>query len=324
MLTIYAIETPKGYYISDKPSNDSYSNETILKNKLYDGIKPLPSFKSDWVFIQNKPTKVSHFEKQPNANYRFILKDDSLVSSKLPLEIKREDACNKATCGEYVWKDEWAMYSSLYELISDPMPEAEIIDEFNFVILLSCDNITAPPDFEYRIKDRYDSYSHKDVEQNISNRNLHHQALEKIIFPSLLIHNTPCELNTKDTFEIVRRYVKDNIDPKVACISSDWDKSFEVSKRLPITKPYQTSYTQKGRGRKSAVSYTTISEKKCKIFVMNDTSKSFTGISEEDLKNQLDTYLKNLMEDINEPLKECPCCKGSGVIKQDGKVILGV
>jgi hypothetical protein len=40
----------------------------------------------------------------------------------------------------------------------------------------------------------------------------------------------------------------------------------------------------------------------------------FTGNNHKDLKLQIDTYLKELMEFINEPTRECEHCKGAGFI----------
>ena len=323
MLKIYAIETPKGYYISESPSSDPYHHGTMLKNKLFDDIKPQDSFKDDWVFISNKPAKVSHFEKQSNTNYRFVLKDDSLASNKLPLEIKREDACNKATCGEYVWKDEWTMYSSLYELVSDPQPEIEVIDEFEFIILLSVDNINPPPNIQYSAI-RKNTWT--DERYTITNQSIHHQLLDKIIFPSLILHETSCKINSEEAYKLIRAYIKDNIDPKVAEISSDYDFCFSVVKKVGLAKPYTTEYEYKPKGkRKAELKKKYFNDRQVVCFEMtygpcNYTGytpiRSFEGKNETDLKEQIDAYLDDLIHAINEPLVECPQCNGCGVIKK--------
>jgi hypothetical protein len=41
----------------------------------------------------------------------------------------------------------------------------------------------------------------------------------------------------------------------------------------------------------------------------------FVGESYEDLNNNIDKFLKNLMTEINTPLKDCPNCDGAGVVK---------
>jgi hypothetical protein len=40
----------------------------------------------------------------------------------------------------------------------------------------------------------------------------------------------------------------------------------------------------------------------------------FSGKNYDDLKSNIDNFLHNLMEMINEPVVECKCCKGRGVI----------
>jgi len=117
MLKIIAVKTNKGFYISG--ADMEWSSEKNLRNKLFDGVVPQSSFDSDWSIIPCYPTKVSHMEKQQNINYRFILKDDSLASDKLPLEIKSEDAGAKDCEGTFIWKEELAMYRSLYQEVSD-------------------------------------------------------------------------------------------------------------------------------------------------------------------------------------------------------------
>lgn len=43
----------------------------------------------------------------------------------------------------------------------------------------------------------------------------------------------------------------------------------------------------------------------------------FEGANYDDLINNIESYLNELITKINEPLKECECCKGNGVILND-------
>ena len=83
-------------------------------------------------------------------------------------------------------------------------------------------------------------------------------------------------------------------------------------------------------GTKKKPKYETRYRKSREVEVFNMTSakdkynnytiiKGFEGNSEEDLKNKIDTYLEELMAIINEPLHDCPHCKGMGVILNDKK-----
>ena len=50
-----------------------------------------------------------------------------------------------------------------------------------------------------------------------------------------------------------------------------------------------------------------------------DANYRFQGNDIEDLKNNIDNYLKDLIKKINEPLKYCSCCNGTAVV-MDGKI----
>lgn len=327
-LKVYAIETDKGYYIS-LTLGESYSSYNYLDGKLFDGISAKPTFHSQWRLIDKIPEKITHIEKQPNINYRFILADDKLASENIPLEIKREDAgefqkdCNDNSV--FVWKDEYAMYRSLYVEVSDPQPDKVVEDDFEFNVIMKVSDIKPPPEIKYSVKPRYDSYSSKMVYENITNYDVHHQLLDKIIFPNIVLPETPCQLSADDLFKVIRQYVKDNIDPRVAKITSDYDFHFEVKKRIPITKPYQSTYEHSRRGRRRPEMRTvTVSEKEQTIFVITTSSshtygsaivlKPFEAKTEADLKEQVDIYLKDLITFINEPVKECPTCLGVGCL----------
>ncbi|MFA5300434.1 MAG: hypothetical protein WC389_19790 [Lutibacter sp.] len=328
VLKISAINSDKGYYISD--CFDDRWHQTELDHKLFDGVKCEPTFHPSWRFIKTLPQKVSHFERQPNINYRFILKDDSL-NNKLPLELKREDAGEFVkNCEDnltFIWKDEYAMYRSLYEEVSDPQPEKEVEDAFEFNVLFSVREIKPPPDFKYDIIPHWNTKQFTTLDKT----SIIHQQLDKIIFPDLLLHETPCMLSSEDVFKIIRKFVQDNIDPRVAKITSNYEFHFAVAKRIPITKPYETKSSYKPRyKRKTEVRYQTISEKDHEILNIVYKGQQSYGNStvvqpliannENELKEKLDDYLKNLISLINEPVKECPTCLGVGVIFDANKV----
>jgi protoporphyrinogen oxidase len=49
--------------------------------------------------------------------------------------------------------------------------------------------------------------------------------------------------------------------------------------------------------------------------------KEVCAESEDELKEKVDNYLEKLMEFINKPVKDCPNCKGNGVILEKGPQI---
>lgn len=324
MLVIIAIQTDTGYLVSDKTaiSYDSHS----LATKLFDGVAPTSTFHNDWNFISQYPQKVSHMEKQPNINYRFILKDDSF-SGKIPLELKREDAGEMDCNNEVIWKPEIAMYRSLYVEVSDAQPDKEVTEEFTFEVIFKVDKITTPAEFKYPSNERYVSYTNDKVTDYISNQNVTHQILDKIIFPEILLHETPSQLSSKQTYDIVRQHVKRNINPKVAHITSDYDFCFEVAKIIPLSEPftqrYERTYGSRGNRRKPLVENRLIATREVKVFEMTNGESAYKGYTiiqgfeaknETELKTQIDNYLNDLMAFINEPFIDCPKCKGRGVL----------
>lgn len=326
MITIYAIKTNKGYYISEKRDKNDWHRRDF-KQYLFDGETSQPSFHDDWRIISNKPTKISHIENQSNINHRFVLTDDSLASDKIPLEIKKEDAGkDEKDCEDrysFVWKPELALYRSLYVEVSDEQPDKEVLDEFEFIELFEVAEIKPPPDLKYPINKRWDDIHHEFHPDALGKDKIEHQILDRIIFPTILIHETPCQLSSEETYKVVRQHVKENINLKVARITSDYDFCFEVAKIIPLAEPYNRTDVYSKRGSRGKKETHLISTKEVKCFEMTYNPYNykgytpidgFEGKTEADLKSQIDKYLVELMAFINEPVKECPNCKGKGVL----------
>ena len=321
-LTIQAIKSNKGYYISKADVTHQSWTEYNFKDYYFDGVKAESTFHRDWNFIPKEPKKVSHFEYQKPINRRFVLTDDSLYP-KIPKEIKYEDAGTPDCSGGMVWKDELKLYRSLYIEVADEQPLKEVFDEFEFIVVLEIGEVVAPPEFKYPTQVKYD-YG-KVIPQTVGKSDIIHQELDRIIFPSLLVHETPARLSSVDTYAIVREYIKTHINSMYAEVKTDYDFCFEVHKRIPLTKPYETHYTRTPRGRRRPVTETQlVKDKTIKFFEMThskDNYKGYTpiqgfeGKTEADLKEQVDAYLEELIARINEPLKECPTCCGTGVIQ---------
>jgi hypothetical protein len=328
VINISAIETNKGYYIS-VATNSSYSpfNSSSLSPLLFDGVKADYSFHSDWLFIKSKPNKITHMKHQENNNYRFVLTDDTL-SDKLQKEIPREQAgtfvkdCN----GEHFeWKPELAFYRSLYIEVSDEQPDIEVEDEFTFEVVFKIAEIVPPPsEFNYLAGTAWNSFKHESYDKTINRPNIEHQLLDKIIFPSLIIHETPCRLSSEESYEIIRSHVKRNINPVVAKVTSDYDFCFAVAKVIKLANPYSKPITYTPRGKRKPVTETRmVTAREVQIFEMTNAKhkysgytviQGFEGNNERALKEQIDNYLADLMVIINKPLVDCHHCNGTGVI----------
>lgn len=324
MLNIIAVKTKQGYYITRQDS--SYYPHSVA-SFLFDGHAPRPSFHKDWYIIDSEPKRVSHTEKQPDVNHRYILADDSFATNNnLPLEIPRDVAgefVEDCGNGHFQWKDEYAMYRSLYVLISDPQPDLDVEDEYTFSIAFELPEIKPPLEMIYPVNERCLSYGEKSVTDYITNKSIEHQLVDKIIFPAIILHDTPCKLSSEESYKIIRWHVRQHINPKVAKITSDYDFHFAVSKVIPLAEPYTQQYEHRRGRHKPVITSRYISTREFPIFEIThgnnrwkdcDVVEGFEANTEDLLKHQIDNYLTELMKRINEPLVDCPHCNGKGVI----------
>lgn len=150
--------------------------------------------------------------------------------------------------------------------------------------------------------------------------------IERMLTPEFLLHNRPCTLSSDQVYKIVRAHIKENINPRAAEITSDYDFCFTVKRKVahkPITHRQEI---KKASGR----SYTTpkfktyqTTYKSVEIFEMTNDSKKYNNYtiiqgwqadSLQDMQQQVKHYLDTLMEVINTEYVECECCKGVGAV----------
>lgn len=326
-LQIYTIKTKSKLFISADPNNNSgYNNPSNLNDYYFNGEKAKKSFHASWLYLEEEIKQITKKQSGKQINQRYELIDKSLASEKIPLILTKDEAtkCDSSTDYELEWKEPYKIYSSLYEYKWDYEPEKFVEVPFNIILLYDLDyDISEPKEINYKAIHK-SSYSNSNYE--IKNEDVIHQLADRIFFPSLMIHEKPCLLTSKQTYDIVRRFIKDNINPAVAKITSDYDFCFTVKKRIPISKPYSVQYDGRSlfsKSRKPKMMTRHVSETEVEIFEMtheNDKYKGYTpiegfeGKNEDDLKDKLDSYLTELITFINEPLKECEHCGGRGVI----------
>ncbi len=303
-LEIIGIKTNKGYYIADKYDEESRHYRSGEKSRLLGYIinseKPQMTFDRMWCFVKNEPKSVEKLESQPNINKRYELKDKDLISDKIPEIIPYEDIETEDDCYCDDWIGKYAPYQSLYEYKSDSQPNKKVDVNFNYKTIseLNITEIKAPEKFNYTVL--RDSNRNHEGKKTLTNESIKHDKIDEIITPSLLIHNKPSIMGSKDVYEILREYIKCNIDGNVARVTSDYNFCFEVQKVTPgVVNDRKIIFemTHKGENYKG---YTPIDD-----LIADD---------EKELKNKIDKLCKDTIEKINEPLIICPECKGQGVI----------
>lgn len=323
-LKITGIKTKNGYLISDQPNSEYHSSS--LNNYFINGKKPRESFHKHWLWIDNEPQKIERKQSQSNINYRYMLIDESLESDKFPLIFKREDvATYDSDEGDWEWNKEYSHLRSLYKLIYDKQPEIMVDVEFKYNTALELDEVKEFNGFSYPVqRSQYKS----DGLINLTEKDASNQLLDKILFPKPVLSMLPTKLSSDQFYKIIREHVKQNINNKVAEITSDYDFCFNVKKKIGLSSPIKhETETLKSNGRSYKNRKINVSYQKVRsvgIFEMTNASNKYKGYTVipgiagtdvDDLKNKIDTYLSELMEMINEPLEDCPHCDGMGVVE---------
>lgn len=315
-MNIYAIKCDDGrFFINENDSVEGSYSRTFIEGFLFDGKTPEKSFCDRWFIIKQEPKIIQKSVRQPNINHRYELVDKEMVSAKIPLVLKREDVAEYSD-NYWSWKKDFLHLESLYKMVYDEQPDKLEDVDFKFIIIMSVKDVPTPEKFIYYVE-----------KASINNDNIINQLIDRLVFPAPILPQRPCMLSSNDTYKIVRAYIKNNINPMVAEITSDYDFCFTVKKRIAFCEPtkYQTDVNWSIFGRKKKPNIVTRyrTERLVECFEMTNEKSKYSnytvikgveGLNSDDLKEKLDDYLKKLILFINTPLKDCPTCKGCGVI----------
>lgn len=325
MLNIIAIETDIGFFIREKELSNSYSN-TGLKRYLFDDTEATETFSPKWLFIKNKPTFISEKKSATYINHRFELKDHTFANkpTSLPLVLTIDNG-GAIKDSEYGWRvvDKYENYQSLYEYKNDIFTPEPTPIEFNFEITHRIDkieNVQTPDKFGYKV---FRSRWQHEGTRVLTAPEIRHPAIDEILYPDILLPTRPSYLTSKQSYDIIRLFVKENINNKVAEITSDYDFCFTVKKKIELCEVEEYMVNVAISKRKPRYEKRFKRDRSVEIFEMTHSESNykgytvipgFQGVDQEDLKKNIDTFLSKLIEKINQPLKECSHCKGYGVI----------
>ncbi|ETS31100.1 hypothetical protein BB987_09320 [Photorhabdus temperata] len=318
VLQINIIKTNVGKcFITDCNEINGYNfnyHKTQIDKLLFDGHKPKETFARCWFEIPIYPKKVEILITGERKNKRFKLKDDELQSSKFPLEIPLNER------NEF---DE-DMLTSLYFLAYDIAPD--YLKQINVYFNLICevDNFKDAPEFNYPAVRKYDF---SEQQYSVTNQNIKHSLIDCIVVPAPLRANSPCEISSKEMYDLVRQHVRDNINPKLARISSDFGFCFEVKKIIPILEPHIYSYHDvfaRTKKQREKLHFKTAKSKEISIYQMTHAQenykgytaiKGFSASNEWELKEMIDNFLSELMNTIHTPIEQCSHCNGTGYLQ---------
>ena len=332
MKKIVGIKCQNKFYITDFDMK-YYKNYRSLEEFLIDGQFPSITFHSEWVSVGREPKIIQKYEKQPNINYRYELKDSTLVSPKTPLTLQQEYVEEQNEDGNS-WKEEFAMFRSMYQLCSDEQSDILINIDFQYETIMEVKEIKEFGGFNYDVQK---TPGEREGLRKITEDDVQHQLLDEIIFPNILLSSRPCLLTPQQTYDIIRQYVKQHINYDIASITSDYDFCFTVKKKILLSEP--TKYTidvnnlmfsSRKRKPKYEIQYKTKREVECfemapKQYQKYTVISGFKGNDQEELEHKIDMYCKSLVDFINTPIRDCPYCKGSGILLEDTfKMDMGV
>jgi hypothetical protein len=312
------------------------SAKFILSCYRFNGLVPTATYHSKWKFLegQTEIKEVTLLVKGRREKIGYKLKSELLekMGSVSPhflslkdveeVEVFEDDIDSYIEWKNSEYKSLQSMYVAEYKESEDSFENVEFIAKKISDIEYSLDG--APE--EFIVKQCRGDFGGKTVDIDLSSV-CEYSDLERMLVPEFLLHKRPCSLSSLQSYRIIRAYVKENINPKVAEITSDYDFCFDVSKKIKI-KPYISSYEAKKLNGKSYrppknISIT-VRDKAYKVFEMTHSSRNyqnytpipgFKGDSLEDLHKNIKDYLDHLMYLINEPLEECPNCEGCGIVK---------
>ena len=331
-MKLIAIQSTEGVYLSfETPSRyisaDALSRE--INCLLFDGEKATPTFHRDWILAKQMPSTIT--KRQSGGVERYYTLKSPGKFPDLKQRWEYDDA--NESCDMYT--EEFSEIASLYERHNDPLPDVYVDVPFSVQVVGEIEKLPEKGDFSYSWVDPKGP-SWEQEKKTLTESALKHPILAEITTPSLLMHTAPCELNSEQTYGLIREHIKTHIDPKVARVTSDYNFCFAVSKIITKATPesYQVDVNNQNifQKRKRKPKWETRYRKSREVQVFEMTwspkcykdytpIKPFKASSQAELKEMIDNYLENLMAMINEPLQDCPHCNGAGVQLDHLKVL---
>lgn len=308
---LLVIELGKGYLIKDK--KDTYQSRDIDKLE-FDGVLVEKTFHAGWYSTDSLENCLIVVPERKENDY-WQLKENVIESAEMPKVQKTMDYESAL----------YPFYDAVYKTIPESRQEVILTKE----IVCKIDDIEKTRGFSYRVKNA--RYPNSDPSYNITQDRAIHQLIDTIIFPKPALALRPTKLSSTDSYEIIRNYINDNINPKYAQVTSDYEFCLVVTKKIPLSETeeytYDENFTIFGKKKKPKFKKGYRTERKqvvfdCapvedgKTYSNHPACVEFSGETYEDLVKNIDSYLTRIMEEINEPLVDCPTCKGCGVVRE--------
>ena len=271
-------------------------------------------------------TSLSRYASPTIINERFEIIDKEYVKDGVPPVLTIQEVGWKYMEDGYQWTNEqYTAYRRLYDYRSDTSTGMYTPIEFvaTKIATLKTDDIK-PLRVSYNILGSA-TWSNTIIPLDLS-KVAYYGELDLMLQEPLLIHHSPCSISSKVAYDIIRQYIKENINSNSAIITSDYDFCFTVQRKI-IIKPYTTTQeTKKANGRSYATPKLRTyrhEHKNVELFEMTHDQKNYSGYTAikgfcaenlTELAENIKHYLNSLMAHINTQFAECEHCAGAGVI----------
>ena len=295
-----AIVLPDKVYISSV--HQEWHVSDLDNGFFFDGQKALPTYKKGWYELPCLPKTVQKKVSPPKIICGYQLKDGFVPTEKLPETLPAE---------YFEWDDDIEEYrNSEIKGLYDPVYSQE-------------------PDRLENIEFEIETIAHKGSNWKFvaAPKNVQHYLIDEITKHPDLLQDERCFLSSEESYRRIREFVKLNINPRAAYVSSDYDFHFEVSKKITLYKKEKykrcvnafaklPKYVDDYRADRKISIYDIIpkEEPRKSYSEHSHVAPKFEGANYEELETNINNYLTELIEKINEPLQDCPHCKGRGVI----------
>jgi hypothetical protein len=286
----FVIQTNNAIYVARYGTEDYLLYD--IDNFRFDGISGEKTAERGWLKVGKIPTVIEKRIPKQRISGKFVLKAGFPVTPETPAEIP-------SMRGYMEDEDDFYDVRGLYDYVSEDSPERW--ESVGFLL-----NV----------------YDTEKLDFSEKKYPVNNYLVDQIAYPSILARTRPCYLTKKETYDIIRRHVKEHIDLKYAKVTSDYDFSFTVHKLIGLNDsiPYQVNVNWGSRRKtKYETRYRTTKE----LMILNIAPKEYQGASVvtpfsgetyDAMVENIDKYLADLMEEINRPVVECPHCKGAGAI----------
>lgn len=317
-LQISIIKTDAGKcFITDCSAKDGYHynyHQSRIADLYFDGEKASKTFHRNWLELKGYPEKIERMISGEKTNLRYELKDPDLESVKYPLTLAYDD---RDSIDEEI-------RSSLYSFCFDVVPDYFVEVDADLVLMCEVENFREAPDFNYPAVRRV---QFSEEPYRITNINIAHSLVDCLIIPEPLRASSPCEISSKEMYDLVRQHIKDNIKTSLARITSDYDFCFTVKKIIPLLEPHTYSYQDifaRTKKQRAKLHFKTATSKEIEIFQMTHEKSNYKGYTaikgfkasnEWELKEMIDNFLSTLMDTIHAPIEQCSCCGGTGYMQ---------